>query len=243
LGACAHEEGVFAGLEIFVEGDFVHSDADVFGGAGNFLVFFHAGFAAADAAERTHLKFAAVAFFLESYQRVVGGARAIRNIQVKNRAAILHMIFRGGAFENCVPVLAANAVGGEAGGASAGFGARDGGALDEDEGGAVFPIDADLGRWKIRVECDGSGGGDYGRRWGSGIDHHFDDGVGDIGGFEGFEAVDGGVEFGGVGAGGAADFGDDDVVGEVEAGHFDDVLIGETLGSVLGEGWACDECD
>ena len=117
---------------------------------------------------------------------------------------------------------------------AAGFGAREGGALDEDEGGAVFPVDADFGWRKIRVEGHGGGGGDNGRRRRSGVDHHFDDGVGDVGGFQGFEAVDGGVEFGGVGAGGAADFGDDHVVGEVEAGHFDDVLIGEALGgSVL----------
>jgi hypothetical protein len=154
---------VFAGLEVFVEGDFVHSDADVFGAAGNFLVFFHAGFAAADAAERTDLKFAAVAFLLEFDQRVVGGAGAIRNIKIKNRAAILHMIFRGGALEDCVPVLAANAVGGEAGGASAGFSARDGGAFDEDEGGTVLPIDADFGRRKIRIGAavvtTGEGGG------------------------------------------------------------------------------------
>ncbi len=141
-------------------------------------------------------------------------------------------------------MLAANAVGGEAGGASAGFGARDGGTFDEDEGGAVFPIDADFWWRKVRVEGHGGRCGDNGRRRRSGVDHHFDDGVGDVGGFEGFEAVDGGVEFGGVGAGGAADFGDDDVVGEVEVGHFDDVLIGEALGgSVLGEGWARDECD
>src|SRR5579862_8960065 len=154
------------------------------------------------------------------------------------------MILRSGAFDNCVPVLAANAVGGEAGGASAGFGARQGRAFDEDKGGTVFPIHADF-RWrKIRVEGHGGGGRYYGRRRRSGVDHHFDDGVGNVGGFEGFEAIDGGVEFGGVGAGGAADFGDDDVVGEVEIGHFDDVLIGEALGGgVLGEGWAGEKHD
>jgi len=61
----------------------------VFGRAGNFLVAFDAGLAAADAAERTHLKLTAVAFLLKFEQSIIGRAGAIGNVDVKNWAAIL----------------------------------------------------------------------------------------------------------------------------------------------------------
>ena len=170
----------------------------VFGRARNFLVAFHTRFAAANAAKRTHLKLSSVAFLLQFDQSVIGSARAIGDVEVKNRTAILHMILRRGALKNCVPMLAANTVCRKTRSASASFGATNRRAFDENKRRPVLPIDAHFGRREIGINRHGSDrcNNRCGRR--RGVNHHSNHGIADVRRFEVLEAIHTRIKFAGV---------------------------------------------
>src|SRR5271169_2928073 len=110
LVACTHEESVLARLQIAPQRNLVHSDSYVFGSDGYFLVFLHARLAAAYSAERAHLEFPVVALLLQLDQYVIGRTRAVRNVEVEQRLAVLHMVVGSRAFQRRVPMLPPHAV-------------------------------------------------------------------------------------------------------------------------------------
>ncbi len=70
-----------------------NANAHVLGVEWMFLFLFDPGLSPGDSAKRTNLKFAVVAFLVEADQDVVGGVRAVRDIEIKSRPAFLDNIF------------------------------------------------------------------------------------------------------------------------------------------------------
>jgi hypothetical protein len=92
VSAGAEEEGVFAGLEIGIQCDFVNADACVLRSKRNLLFFFDSGFAAGYAAKTSDLKFPVIAFLLQGEQNVVRSGVAVRNIEIENGTTVLDEI-------------------------------------------------------------------------------------------------------------------------------------------------------
>jgi hypothetical protein len=102
-----------------------------------------------------------VAFLLEPDQSVIGPTGAFGNVKIEHRTADLHVVVRRRTIQICVPMLSPHTVGEKTAGAPAGFGLAYGLPLDENESGAVLPVDAHFRRRQIGV--DGN--------WGSTCDH------------------------------------------------------------------------
>ena len=129
-------------------------------------------------------------------------------------------------------MFVAQAIGEHAAGFTADLGLADGLSLDTGEG-VLFFNSADFGWQEIGVVSDGCGGDDDLGGGGGRIDHHLENFVGHFAGFEFLEAIDAGVELQGSTCCGTADFGDDDVVGETEGHHVDDVFVGDSFVELL----------
>ena len=82
-------------------------------------------------------------------------------------------------------VFGTHSVGEEAAGASSSLHRGESFALQQDEIRAVFPVHAHFGRRKIRIVGNRRAGDHHRGRSRRGIQHHFDDFVGNFGGFQG----------------------------------------------------------
>jgi hypothetical protein len=86
------KERILPWLQIGLERDLVGPDRHMLGLKQNLFVLLNTRLAGGHAAERTYLKFTAIAFLLQPDEYIVGSANPIRHIKVKLRLPVLHAI-------------------------------------------------------------------------------------------------------------------------------------------------------
>src|SRR6516225_1572616 len=120
----------------------------------DFLVLLNSRLTTADAAKGADLEFPPAAFLLEPDQGVISRTAAFGNVKIEYRLPLLHVVVRRRSIQIRIPMLSPHAVGEKTAGPPARLRLAYRLPLDENESGAILPVDAHFRGRQIGVDRD-----------------------------------------------------------------------------------------